>query len=262
MDAWALTDHGHANGFAHAHLHSKKINGSGQKFKFIGGVEAYYHPDLKAWAEDYEIAKQARLDAKALKKSKLADDKELSTGGSEEESMTIENEDATKDVSKWFNPVNRRHHLVLLPKSRKGLENIFTLVSRSYKEGFFKFPRIDRKMLKEHGEDIIALTACVHPDAILITDQGKLTIKDVVEKFKAGESLQTLSYDEQQKKPVFKPITWGEMTRKQAKLLCIKLKNGKSVRITPDHKVFTQRGWIEAQFLVKTDKILSFTSNT
>ena len=90
MDAVALTDHGHCNGWAYGDQHAKKLNSSGKPFKFIGGVEAYYHPDLSAWREDYEIAKQARLDAKALKK-RMVDEAQID-GAEDAESMTIENE--------------------------------------------------------------------------------------------------------------------------------------------------------------------------
>lgn len=161
MDAWALTDHGHANGYAHAYLHAKKLNGSGKSFKFIGGVEAYYHPDLEQWNSDVVAAKVAKEEAKAAAKRGKPDDGSDTDDSIDEESMTIENESESKNVSKWFNPVNRRHHLVLLPKSRIGLENIFALITRSYKEGFYKFPRIDHKMLKQHSEGIIASTACL-----------------------------------------------------------------------------------------------------
>ena len=35
------------------------------------------------------------------------------------------------------------------------------MVKRSYSEGFYRFPRIDYKMLKEHGEGLIVSTACI-----------------------------------------------------------------------------------------------------
>jgi DNA polymerase III alpha subunit len=256
MDAWCLTDHGHMNGYAFAHLHAEKLKKAGRNFKFIGGVEAYYHPDLEDWRDDYVAAKVARAEAKL--KAKASDATE---GSSEEEGSTVENESETKDVSKWFNPVNRRHHLVLLPKSRKGLENIFALVSKGYTQGFYKFPRIDRKMLKEHGEDVIVTTACVHPDALLVTSLGKLTIREVVEIVNAKREIEVLSFDEKIQRPVFMPVTWGGCTRKNAKLLKITLKNGATVKVTPDHKILTQRGWIEAQFLKHDDSVMSFSTD-
>lgn len=149
-DALALTDHGNMNGYAYAYLHTKKLLKEGKNFKFIGGVEAYYHPNLDQWRKDYEDFKQAKAELKKVKQESKDD-----------ETMTVENEDESKDTSKWFNPINRRRHLVLLPKSRKGLENIFAMVSLSHKDNFYKFPRIDNKLLKLYSEDVIALTACI-----------------------------------------------------------------------------------------------------
>jgi DNA polymerase-3 subunit alpha len=147
MDALALTDHGNMNMFPHAHQNSVAMNKAGKKFKFLPGVEAYYHPDLTEWRAHYE----AHLEEMREKKKK----------SDEDDGSTIENEEETKDASKWFNPVKRRHHLVLLAKSSEGLKNIFKLVSLSNKRGFYKFPRIDRAMLKEYGKDVIVSSACI-----------------------------------------------------------------------------------------------------
>ena len=154
MDAWALTDHGNMSGFCHAHTKAKELKKAGRQFKFIPGVEAYYHPDLDQWRRDHAAAKEAREAAKAEKKLR-------SNASDDEDSGVTENESETKDTSKWFDPVRRRHHMVLLPTSQRGLENLFSMVSRSFKEGFFRFPRIDRKMLKEHGEDVLVTSACI-----------------------------------------------------------------------------------------------------
>ena len=154
MDAWALTDHGNASGFCHAHTKAKELKKAGRKFKFIPGVEAYYHPDLDEWRKDHAAAKEAKAEERRSKNQAAKVDKD-------DLGATLENESDTKDTSKWFDPVRRRHHLVLLPTSRTGLENIFRLISRSHKEGFYRFPRIDRRMLKEHGQDVIVTSACI-----------------------------------------------------------------------------------------------------
>ena len=50
--------------------------------------------------------------------------------------------------------------MVVLAKTSKGLQNLFSLVSRGYRDGFYRFPRIDYALLKEFGEDLIISTAC------------------------------------------------------------------------------------------------------
>lgn len=152
MDAMALTEHGNMNSFPHAYLKMQELKKKGKQFKFIPGVEAYYHPDLDEWRRTKNDIDEAKKEAKKANKIDHSED---------EVGATVENEEESKNISKWANPVNRRHHLVLLAKTNKGVENLFRLVSRSYKEGFYKFPRIDRKMLKEFGEDIVVTSACL-----------------------------------------------------------------------------------------------------
>jgi DNA polymerase-3 subunit alpha len=53
------------------------------------------------------------------------------------------------------------HHLVLLAKDERGYRNLMALTSKAHLEGFYYRPRIDRELLTEHSEGLIALTACL-----------------------------------------------------------------------------------------------------
>jgi len=169
MDAWSLTDHGHMNGFAHAYLHAEKLAKAGGNFKFIPGCEMYVHPDLDAWRRDLAASREDKhaearaLDAVATPLTAVVDgDDETVDIGSDEAALTIENEEETKS-GKFYDPVKRRHHLVVLPRTSEGLERLFHLVSRGYKEGFYRFPRVDYKMLREaaQGGHLLVSTACL-----------------------------------------------------------------------------------------------------
>jgi len=52
-------------------------------------------------------------------------------------------------------------HLVLLCKDITGYKNLMKLVSAGYLEGFYYKPRIDRTLLRQHHEGLIALSACL-----------------------------------------------------------------------------------------------------
>jgi len=173
--AHSITDHGNMNAYAHAQLFAEKWNKENptRQFKYIPGVEAYFHPDLDMWRREKAAADQATLDKKEQKrlaKKQLEEVKTLisvtSDGDDETTEMsnqlTIENEDESKS-NKFNNPVNRRHHLVLLPKNQQGLLKIFSLVSQGYLKGFYRFPRIDLGMLGEAAKEgnIIATSACI-----------------------------------------------------------------------------------------------------
>ncbi|MDQ7087258.1 MAG: PHP domain-containing protein [Acidobacteriota bacterium] len=53
------------------------------------------------------------------------------------------------------------YHLVLLAKNRQGFRNLVKLTSLGYLEGFYYRPRVDKELLRRHGEGLIALTACL-----------------------------------------------------------------------------------------------------
>ena len=147
-EALALTDHGNMNGFSHQFLHWQKMKAEGKEFKPIFGVEAYFLPSIDEWREDYE---RIKADAKLAKT--LA--KEGDTSGA-----TVEDEEASKKAVK--NILNRRRHLVLLAQNQTGLNNLFKLISESYREeNFYRYPRVDYKMLDKYNEGIIAASACL-----------------------------------------------------------------------------------------------------
>ena len=55
----------------------------------------------------------------------------------------------------------RYYHLVLLAENNTGYQNLMKIVSKGFVEGFYYKPRVDREVLKEYHEGIIALSACL-----------------------------------------------------------------------------------------------------
>jgi len=56
---------------------------------------------------------------------------------------------------------DKQFHLVLLAKNRTGYENLIKLTTKSYLEGFYYKPRVDKDLLKQHSEGLIAMSACL-----------------------------------------------------------------------------------------------------
>jgi DNA polymerase-3 subunit alpha len=54
------------------------------------------------------------------------------------------------------------YHLVLLAQNLKGYKNLLRLVSAGHQEGFYYKPRVDKELLQQHSEGLIALSACLH----------------------------------------------------------------------------------------------------
>ena len=53
------------------------------------------------------------------------------------------------------------NHLVLLCENQTGYKNLIKMVSEGFTRGFYYRPRIDMKLLREHSEGLIALSACI-----------------------------------------------------------------------------------------------------
>lgn len=84
-----------------------------------------------------------------------------------------------------------------------------------------------------------------------------LRMDELVDKVKAGEKWEALSYNTETKATEFKEITFGDMTRKQANVIELELEDGTTVKLTPDHKVYTSnRGWVEAAQLTTEDQLV------
>ena len=52
-------------------------------------------------------------------------------------------------------------HLVLLAKNQQGYKNLIKIVSLGFTKGYYYKPRIDKDVLRQHSEGIIALSACL-----------------------------------------------------------------------------------------------------
>ena len=56
---------------------------------------------------------------------------------------------------------DRYYHLVLLAENNTGYANLMKIVSKGFVEGYYYKPRVDKALLREYHEGIIALSACL-----------------------------------------------------------------------------------------------------
>ncbi len=52
-------------------------------------------------------------------------------------------------------------HITLIAETNEGYHNLLTLVSKSFLDGFYYKPRMDKDLFREYGKGIIALSGCV-----------------------------------------------------------------------------------------------------
>ncbi len=75
-------------------------------------------------------------------------------------------------------------HLILLAKNEAGYINLIKIVSTGYIKGYYYKPRVDKALLREHSEGIIALSACLAGNI-----QQRLLVKDYEGAKKEAEEL-------------------------------------------------------------------------
>ena len=77
-----------------------------------------------------------------------------------------------------------RYHQVLLAKNHEGYKNLMALSSKSFTDGFYYKPRIDKDLLRRHHEGLVATTCCLQgevPQTIL--DRGEAAAREIFEEY-------------------------------------------------------------------------------
>ena len=83
-------------------------------------------------------------------------------------------------------------HLILLVKDERGYRNLCRLITKSYLEGFYYKPRIDKELLAEHSEGFIALSGCLkgevsHYLALGLMDKAEESAREYASLFPGGD---------------------------------------------------------------------------
>jgi DNA polymerase-3 subunit alpha len=66
------------------------------------------------------------------------------------------------------------YHLVLLAKNQQGYHNLIQLITKAHLEGFYYKPRVDKELLSQYHEGLIALSACAHGELPRLILEGSL----------------------------------------------------------------------------------------
>lgn len=129
--AGAITDHGTCGGLEEFqyYIQSNKID-----IKPIFGIETYFVDDVNDRFSD-RVVRDARGEVKKDKK----------TGEPLREKLRPSD----------FN------HGCMWAQSDEGLRNLFTLSTLAYRDGMYYKPRIDMRMLKEHGDGLFVSDGCM-----------------------------------------------------------------------------------------------------
>jgi len=66
------------------------------------------------------------------------------------------------------------YHLTLLCKNKQGYKNLMELVSKGFTEGFYYHPRVDKELLSDLKEGLIALSGCIKGEIPSLLIKGEV----------------------------------------------------------------------------------------
>lgn len=94
---------------------------------------------------------------------------------------------------------------------------------------------------------------CVHPDTVLLTSEGEMSIKDIIE---SNKSLQVLTHNFDTQQDEYNNAQYPRINNNNKNWVKINLENGESLILTEDHEVYVDgKGWIQAKHLSPQDEI-------
>ncbi|MDD5659319.1 MAG: PHP domain-containing protein, partial [Actinomycetota bacterium] len=153
------------NNFVHLHVHSEyslldgavRIKDLIKKVQEFGmpAVALTDHGVMYGIIEFYNAAKKAQI------KPLLGCEVYLAPNGRLDKQIRKNNGD------------DNFYHLTLIAENIKGYKNLMKLVSLGFLEGFYYKPRIDKELLREYGQGLIALSGCIKGEIARLFQSGK-----------------------------------------------------------------------------------------
>ena len=110
----------------------------------------------------------------------------------------------------------------------------------------------------KYGFNTISTNPCISGDSKILTDSGEITIKELVEKWKNEDiCINAMTYNEENDQFEFSEIVNATKSKENANVIEIIFDDTTSIKLTPDHKVYTSnRGYVEAAQLTENDEII------
>lgn len=132
---------------------------------------------------------------------------------------------------------------------------------RSAEPGILFWDNITKEAIPDcYGDEwkTISTNPCVSGDSLIYTTNGLMKMTDIVKNFKEGKNIQVLTLNTNTNEIETENITNALKTRENANIIELELEDGTKIKLTPDHKVYTEnRGYIKASELTPNDILIS-----
>lgn len=128
-------------------------------------------------------------------------------------------------------------HILILAKNLTGYKNLIKMVSKSWVEGYYYRPRIDKDLLKEHHEGLIVSSACLGGEISRKVDAGQIAdAEEAVQWYKDlfGDDYYLELQRHQTSRPDADQTTYPKQERVNQELIRIARKYGVKLIATND----------------------------
>lgn len=156
-------------------------------------------------------------------------------------------------------------HFIIMGSQAKAntAEDMNTFFSKNGKGKYLAQYKLDGASISlnyENGKFVNSATrgdGCLSEETIIETDKGNLTIKELVEN---KIQCKVKGYNKETKEIIWTPIINWYINKNKEKWYELKLENGKSIRLTGNHKVFCKNlnDYKMVKDLTENDDILIF----
>jgi len=134
------------------------------------------------------------------------------------------------------------------------IEHLEDLVFSEGTKGIIKAGKALSDLEKGQQEVSLKFDGCVAGDSILITSAGEQSISNIIDNY-TTEKTRVLAHNFETNTDEFVPVLLGVKQFGNKDWVEVVLENNKIIKLTSDHEVYTDRGWVEAQNLNENDNI-------
>ena len=166
-----------------------------------------------------------------------------------------DDEMANAKTGKWFElhphraRSNNSARLIRKDVQYDEFSRLFDIQKEWGEPGFYFADHVD------HGAN-----PCLAGDTLVLTEHGDMRIDELVETIKT-EDVDVLTFNIDKNEYEWEKVIDGDLTRENAEIIELDFDEITSLRLTPDHKVFTvNRGWVEAKDVELGDVFLEVDS--
>lgn len=171
-------------------------------------------------------------------------------------------EDSLQEYNKLYEFTDSQSGKLIYVKKIKAKDLFNKLVKNNWEygePGILFWDKITSWHMMSENPDFqyAGVNPCLTGDMMIKTNNGSIRLDELVKKYENGETITVASYNTDTCNIEYKEVYNGLLTRKNANIIQIEIEDGTILKLTPDHKVYTEnRGWVEAGKLTESDILL------